>query len=95
MVTRTTKSAVTFTRPFRLGEFGEQLPAGRYPVETDEELLEGVSFPAYRRSATVMQIAADPGGTAFAMIDPAQLAEALVADIVPAPINLDPPKVEP
>src|SRR5688500_20154662 len=60
MTMRTTKSTVTFTRPFRLGAFGEQLPAGRYPIETDEELLEGVSFPAYRRTATMMRLIADP-----------------------------------
>ena len=95
MAMRTTKSAVTFTRPFRLGEFGEQLPAGRYPFETDEVLLEGVSFPAYRRTATAMQLTADPGGTAFAMVDPAQLAEALAADITSVPISIDPPKVQP
>lgn len=95
MAMRTMKSAVTFTRSFRLGEFGEQLPAGRYPVETDETLLEGVSFPAYRRTATAMQLTADPGGTEFAMIDPARLAEALAANTTPAPLSIDPPKVQP
>jgi hypothetical protein len=99
MTMRTTKSTVTFVRPFRLGAFGEQLPAGRYPVETDEELLEGVSFPVYRRTATMMQLIADPlhaGVTEIAMIDPAQLAEALAADAAQAPaLNVDPPKAEP
>jgi hypothetical protein len=95
MATRTAKRTVTFTQPFRVGEFGEQLPAGRYPVETDEELLEGVSFLAYRRTATVMQLTADSGGAAFATIDPAQLAEALAADITPAPISIDPPMIQP
>ena len=99
MTMRTTKSIATFVRPFRLGAFGEQLPAGRYPIETEEELLEGLSVPAYQRTATVMQLIADPvhaGATEFAMIDPAQLAEALAADAAQAPaINLDPPKVEP
>jgi hypothetical protein len=96
---RTTKSTVTFTRPFRLGAFGERLPAGRYPIETEEELLEELSFPVYHRTATVMQLIADPvhpGATEFAMIDPAQLAEALAADAAQAPaIKVDPPKVEP
>jgi hypothetical protein len=99
MTMRTTKSTVTFVRPFRLGASGELLPAGRYPVETDEELLEGVSFPAYRRTATMMQLIADPlrlGITEIAVIDPEQLAEALAADAAQAPvINIDPPKVEP
>src|SRR4029450_12253391 len=60
MTMRTTKSTVTFLRPFRLGTFGEQLPAGRYPIETDEELLEGMSFPAYRRTATTRQLMPHP-----------------------------------
>jgi hypothetical protein len=96
---RTTKSTVTFARPFRLGVFGEQLPAGRYPIDTDEEPLEGLSFPVYHRTATVMQLIADPmhpGATEFAMIDPVQLAEALAADAAQAPVvDVDPPKVEP
>jgi hypothetical protein len=99
MTMRTTKSTVTFTRPFRLGAFGEQLPAGRYPIETDEELLEGVSFPAYRRTATMMQLIADPlhvGVTEVVMIDPEQLKEALAADDAQAPVTtVDPPMVEP
>lgn len=99
MTMRTTKSTVTFTRPFRLGAFGEQLPAGRYPIETDEELLEGVSFPAYRRTATMMQLVADPlhpGVTEVAVVDPRVLEEALAADAAQAPvINVGLTKVEP
>ena len=99
MTVRTTKSIVTFARPFRLGPFGEQLPAGRYPVETDEELLDGMSFPAYQRTATMMQLMPDrrrPGVTEIAMIDPQQLEEALTMDGVRPPVsNVDPPKVEP
>jgi hypothetical protein len=45
MTMRTTKSTVTFVRPFRLGPFGEQFPAGRYSIETDEEVLDGCIFP--------------------------------------------------
>jgi len=52
MTTRTTKSTVTFTRPFSLSGFDGEQPAGSYSVETDEEMLDGVSFPAYRRLAT-------------------------------------------
>jgi hypothetical protein len=99
MTMRTTNSTVTFTRPFRLGAFGEQLPAGRYPIETDEELLEGVSFPAYRRTATMMQLIADPlhpSVTEVAVVDPQVLEEALAADAAQAPvINVGLAKVEP
>ena len=83
MTTRTTKTTVTFTRPFSLTGFDGQQPAGAYSVETDEELLDGVSFPAYRRMATMMQLRSDPhpsGLLQVAVIDPAQLATALAAD---------------
>ena len=99
MTMRTTKSTVTFTRPFRLGAFGEQFPAGRYPIETDEELLEGVSFPAYRRTATMIQLIADPlhpSVMEVAVVDPQELEEALAADATQAPvISVGLVKVEP
>jgi len=43
------KKTVTFANSFKLGDFEEVLPPGIYEVETDEELLEGLSFQAYRR----------------------------------------------
>jgi hypothetical protein len=99
MTVRTAKSIVTFTRPFRLGAFGEQLPAGHYPTETDEELLEGMSFPANQRTATMMQLRLDPqrpSVTEIAMVDPQQLEEALTMDGLQPPMsNVDPAKVEP
>ncbi len=99
MTMRTTKSTVAFVRPFRLGAFGDELPAGRYPIETDEELLEGLSFPAYRRTATMMQLMPDPlhpGVREIAMVDPEQLEKALAEDTAQAPLlNLDLAKVEP
>jgi hypothetical protein len=98
MTMRTTKSTVTFVRPFRLGEFGEQLPAGRYPIEVDEEMVDGMSFPAYQRTATMMQLMPDPqrpSVTEIAMVDPQQLEEALTMDGMQPPMsNVDPAKVE-
>lgn len=52
---RTSTAIVTFRHPFKLGDADEVYPAGSYSIETDEELLQGVSFPAYRRMATTMQ----------------------------------------
>lgn len=98
MTTRTTKSTVTFQRPFRLDAFEAPLPAGRYFIETDEELLEGVSFPVYRRTAIVMQLIQDPlrlGVTESVMIDPARLEELLAGDAAQErKISIDSPKVE-
>jgi hypothetical protein len=80
---RTTKSVVTFARPFRLDGMDEALPAGTYEVETDEELLQGVSFPAYRRVATIMQQVLNPPRPNMPVIsvgDPRQLDLALAMD---------------
>ncbi len=49
MTLRTTSKIVTFARPFTLRGVGRLLPAGNYPVVTDEELIEELSFPVYRR----------------------------------------------
>ena len=61
MTVRTSHKTVTFTRPFSLSAIDEVQPAGTYTVETDEELLQGVSFPAYRRLATLIFLPSRPG----------------------------------
>ncbi|MGB9364703.1 MAG: hypothetical protein WCE79_01690 [Xanthobacteraceae bacterium] len=74
MLTRTRDQTWTFGKPFLLKGVDRLLPAGSYRVATDEELIEGLSFPAYRRVATMMFV---PGsnGTSLEMltIDPAEL----------------------
>ena len=83
MTIRTSKKTVTFKRPFILGGFDEVLPAGAYDVETDEELLEGISFPAYRRTLTLIHLHAKPrhpGLTQTLTIDPNELDAALARD---------------
>src|SRR3974390_1165608 len=54
MSIRTTRKIVKFTNPFTREGFGGVLPADNYEVVTDEELIEGLSFPVYRRVATIM-----------------------------------------
>ena len=83
MTMRTTRTTVTFTRPFALGGIEGVQPAGTYTVETDEELLLGLSFPAYRRVATLMFLPSQPGGAAsgrVAAIDPSELEAARARD---------------
>jgi hypothetical protein len=83
MAMRTSKRTVTFSRPFTLGGSGVEFPAGRYFIETDEERVDELSFPFYRRTATLMQLIADPlrpGITETAVIDPLELEAALAAD---------------
>ena len=83
MTIRTNKRAVTFKRPFVLLSFDQELPAGEYQVETDEELLEGISFPAYRRILTTIHLhptPGRPGETQALTVDPNELDAALDRD---------------
>ena len=52
---------MTFTRPSVFDGFAQQLPAGDYVVETEEELIEGLSFPAHRRVSTTLHVDRIPG----------------------------------
>ncbi|HZP08076.1 hypothetical protein [Methyloceanibacter sp.] len=74
MTTRTTNKTVTFCRPFCLKGVDRLLPPRDYRVLTEEELIEGVSFPVYRRVSTAIFVPA-PTGSAVEMvtIDPADL----------------------
>jgi hypothetical protein len=54
MSIRTTRKIVKFSNSFTIEGVGRILPAGNYEVVTDEELIEGLSFPVYRRVATMM-----------------------------------------
>jgi len=52
---------VTFTRSFVIGGFAQELPAGVYVIETEEELVHGLSFPVYRRVSTTLRVDRIPG----------------------------------
>ncbi len=83
MTVRTTRKTVTFAKPFLLDESGDLLPAGSYVVETDEALVEGLSFPVYRRVLTVISPLGKPGEsllTKALTVDPEQLDAALQRD---------------
>lgn len=53
---RTTEKEITFHRPFRLESLVEPQEAGTYRLIVDEELIAGLSFPAYKRVATHLEI---------------------------------------
>lgn len=83
MTIRTTSRTVTFTRPFVLSGIVEEQPAGTYTVETDEELLQTASVPAYRRISTLIRLPGRPGSSVLGYvvdIDVAELAAALETD---------------
>jgi hypothetical protein len=75
MMTRTSHKTWTFGRPFLLKGVDRLLPAGSYRVTTDEELIEGLSFPAYRRLATMIFVPGQAHSSSVEMInvDPADL----------------------
>jgi hypothetical protein len=54
MTLRTHRETLTFTHPFTLSGVEDVQAPGTYTVQTDEELLEGLSFLAYQRVATVI-----------------------------------------
>lgn len=83
MTLRTKREIVTFAQPFRLRGVDETQPAGAYAVETDEEPIEGLSFLAYRRVATVIFLPVPHGGAGSFQavpVDPQALAVAMAAD---------------
>lgn len=81
-----TRRIVTFTRPFSLAGLRGLQPAGRYAVEIDDSLMEGMTSAPYREMATMMRVDAESSdGTTgqVTIIDPKELQKALLADAVP------------
>lgn len=79
MTTRTTRKTVTFAQPFVLSGLVGTQPAGIYEVDTDDESIDSLSFPAYRRVATLIEVHRD-GATQIFPIDPVELDAALLRD---------------
>jgi len=74
-----TSKTVTFRRPFILAGFGRVQPPGAYTVETEEEQLDSNSFPAWKRTMTIMHLK-DGVTTEYHPVDPGELQEALLRD---------------
>jgi hypothetical protein len=79
MTTRSTSRSVTFRRPFTLEGFDTAQAAGTYVIDVEEEVIENLSFPAYRRLSTQMRVTSQ-GATEFRPINPVELDEALMRD---------------
>ena len=76
MTTRTRNTLAVFHHPFELRGVDRTLPAGEYRVMTDEQLIEELSFPVYRRVLTVIFVPGQsPRGSSVEMvtIDPRDL----------------------
>ncbi len=88
MITRSHSNSVVFRHPFELKGIDGVLPPGEYRVVTDEELIEELSFPVYRRVATMIFVPARSQSSAIEMIavDPLDLQAAQERDgAVPPP----------
>ena len=59
MTIRSRREVVTFKHPFRIRGIDRLLAAGDYEVITDEEAIEGLSFEAFRRVATMISVPAE------------------------------------
>ena len=84
MTIRTSSKTVTFAHPFLLKGVDRILPAGDYRIVTDEELIEELSFPVYRRVATMIFVPAESGSAStveMVTIDPQDLQAAQELDL--------------
>jgi hypothetical protein len=82
MTMRTTTKTVTFHRPFYPKGVDRLLPPADYRVVTDDELIEGLSFAAYRRVSTAIFVPAEFGSAVeMVSIDPVDLQGAQDQDI--------------
>ena len=66
---RSRRETVHFRHPFHIKGIDRQLAPGAYEIITDEEMIEGLSFPFYRRVATLIMVpGAPPQRSAMEMI---------------------------
>ena len=83
MTIRTTYRTLSFAHPFQLRDMDGPSPAGAYVVETDEELVQDLSFTAYRRIATRLLLPGGPRSSVLGEtieVDPLELDAAQARD---------------
>jgi hypothetical protein len=80
MITRSHSNAVVFSHPFELKGIDGVLPPGEYRVVTDEELIEELSFPVYRRVATMIFVPRSSSAVEMVAVDPLDLQAAQERD---------------
>ena len=76
MTVRTRQTEMKFPQPFLLRSIDAVLPAGTYKIDTDEELIDGLSFSAYRRTATwihLPSIGTKNGLSQMVLVQPSEL----------------------
>jgi hypothetical protein len=82
MTTRSHSKSVVFSHSFELKGVDRILPPGEYRIVTDEELIEKLSFPVYRRVATMIFVpAVSHHAVEMVAIDPQELQAAQERDL--------------
>jgi hypothetical protein len=83
LTVRTDRTTISFMNPFSLKELEGVQPAGNYLVETDHEVIEGLSRLAYRRVATLLTIPSISASQSLSQrvyVDQTDLDAALIKD---------------
>jgi hypothetical protein len=83
MAGRTTRMSVTFSLPFAIADVDGIQPAGTYRIQTVDVALDNLSFLAYRRVLTTIELpAVGAAGSRRQVItiDPVELEAALKRD---------------
>jgi hypothetical protein len=81
---RSTRSVVSFDEPFSLRNVEGVLPPGDYNVYVEDELIQALSHPAYRRVSTILQlpsISFPQGQSRLVSISATDLEGALMKDL--------------
>ena len=79
---RSTTMDITFCHPFALKGLESAVPSGTYRIDIEEEQIDGLSFPAYRRLATFIRVpvAGRSDCSQDLLVDPKELERALERD---------------
>ena len=82
--TRQSSATVTFTCPFILDGFEQLQPAGSYTLDIEEELLDTLLSPVWKRTSTTIRLRRH-GALEQVPVDPERLKEALARDAAQEP----------
>jgi hypothetical protein len=88
MSERVRRTTITFSQPFFVESLNREQSAGTYEVETVEEPLEGLSFPAYRTLSTSILIPAKGRAASSCQVVP--IAPAIVREALRQAENTEP-----
>jgi hypothetical protein len=76
---RTTRTTIAFAYPVRFAGIDETFPAGRYDLETDDEVTEVGDLTVYRRIRTLLLVRTS-GQIRTVDVNPNELERARAAD---------------